>query len=507
MTQTAMSSAKAGRTLRFADIGIAARISPGLLLVIGFLILVTTSTATVWFVERTRSDADWVKHSLEVENKLSNLRVVFRRAESLERGYLLTGDQKDLKAYRIEVDSIGPALDDIGKSTLDNPYQQDALAKLRPAIDRVLEEARRTLQLYESGDKAGALALVRSGDHQARNDVSALIGRMWSEEQRLLNSRTEEAVRSGRWLLATVIIGALLVVGLAAVSLLQMYRSGQVVRAAHRELQQTNANLEAIVEQRTGHVREANEEIQRYAYIVSHDLRSPLVNIMGFTSELDAMRKSIFDRIASLRDRASDQESAAADDALAHEFDEALGFIKSSISRMDRLINAILKISREGQRRLQIERVDMSKLLQSIADTMAHQVQEAGASISIDALPAISSDRLALEQIFSNLVDNAVKYLRADVPGRIEVSATETPTVVIYTVRDNGRGIDQKDKERIFDLFRRAGPQDRPGEGVGLAHTRALARRLGGSISVDSTFGVGSEFKVTLPRRLTTAHA
>ena len=132
---------------------------------------------------------------------------------------------------------------------------------------------------------------------------------------------------------------------------------------------------------------------------------------------------------------------------------------------------------------------------------MAYQAQAANAKISIGDLPAITSDRLALEQVFSNLMDNAVKYLRADVPGTVEVRATDFHGSITYEVRDNGRGIDAKDRERIFDLFRRAGVQDRPGDGIGLAHARALVRRLGGSIEVESELNRGTAFKVNLPKR------
>lgn len=132
---------------------------------------------------------------------------------------------------------------------------------------------------------------------------------------------------------------------------------------------------------------------------------------------------------------------------------------------------------------------------------MAYQAQAGNAKISVGELPTITSDRLALEQVFSNLLDNAVKYLRTGVPGSIEVTGTETAGLITYEVRDNGRGIDITDRERIFDLFRRSGVQDRPGDGIGLAHARTLVRGLGGSITVESEPGRGTVFKVTLPRR------
>ena len=134
-------------------------------------------------------------------------------------------------------------------------------------------------------------------------------------------------------------------------------------------------------------------------------------------------------------------------------------------------------------------------------EALAHQAQDVNAKISIGVLPTITSDRLAIEQVFSNLMDNAVKYLRAGVPGSIEVRATESDGAITYEVRDNGRGIDARDRERIFDLFRRSGIQDRPGDGIGLAHARTLVRRLGGTINVESEPNRGTVFKVTLPKR------
>ena len=270
-------------------------------------------------------------------------------------------------------------------------------------------------------------------------------------------------------------------------------------------MRDNNLNLEATVDERTADLREANNEIQRFAYIVSHDLRSPLVNIMGFTSELEQLRNDIFRRIAALASPAL----VAADNAelvlegddrqLSQDFSEALEFIKSSIAKMDRLITAILNLTREGRREFEPVPIDTRELIEAIVTTMAHQASEAKAEIRIAPLPNIVSDRLALEQIFSNLIDNALKYLRPGVPGDITVRGRTKLGFAIFEVADNGRGIDSKDHQRIFDLFRRAGTQDKPGQGIGLAHVRALVRRLGGTMSVSSELHNGSTFTITLP--------
>ena len=177
----------------------------------------------------------------------------------------------------------------------------------------------------------------------------------------------------------------------------------------------------------------------------------------------------------------------------------ALRFIKASTAKMDRLIGAILALSREGRRTFSPEPLAMRALLGSIADSLAHQVQSAGAAIELGALPDLVADKLAVEQVFANLIENALKYGRPDRPVRIQVAGEVGDGVVHYSVADNGRGIAERDRERVFELFRRAGDQTVPGEGIGLAHVRALVRRLGGSISFESVLNEGTTFHVRLP--------
>ncbi|MCJ2010393.1 ATP-binding protein [Methylobacterium sp. E-041] len=253
-----------------------------------------------------------------------------------------------------------------------------------------------------------------------------------------------------------------------------------------------------ITEQREaeGELRESNEELQRYAYIVSHDLRSPLVNVMGFTSELEEARPEI-------RRALGDHPEAERIDA---DLGEALGFIRAAVTRMEGLIAAILKLSREGRRSFAPEPLDLTRLLRSLVDAQRHQIETAGATVEVAPdLPTIVADRLAVEQVLGNLIDNAVKYLDPARPGRITITARSVGgNRVRIAVADNGRGIAPRDHARVFELFRRSGVQDRPGEGIGLAHVKALVRSLGGRIDLASALGAGTTFEVTLPREAAT---
>jgi len=320
-------------------------------------------------------------------------------------------------------------------------------------------------------------------------------------------TRSQEGVDMAwrNWLETLVPFAAIAFLGLAGLTLagyVQTRRetiAHQDLQRAQAELITVNANLEQTVAERTAELTESNEEIQRFAYIVSHDLRAPLVNIMGFTSELERFRGEL---LALLPQQAQEGETPPQEQSqLIEDFDEALGFIKSSIGKMDRLINAILNLSRQGGRRFSHEPIQMHALLQGIADAMAHQAMEADAELQIGEIPDIVSDRLAIEQIFSNLIDNALKYLKPGIPGRIRVAARSSGSYIVYEVSDNGRGVPPEDHKRIFELFRRSGVQDRQGEGIGLAHVKALVRRLGGIITVESALGEGSTFRVALPAR------
>ena len=262
------------------------------------------------------------------------------------------------------------------------------------------------------------------------------------------------------------------------------------IETARAVLSAANSRLEQRVTERTADLVETNREIQRFAYIVSHDLRAPLVNIMGFTSELQALRDEV------LGPHPLDEEART---RLRTDFDEAFGFILSSIDKMDRLIKAILAMSRQGQRAFRPEPIDMDALMHSLVDGVAHRTQQGGVTITVEPLPPLVADRIAVEQVFANLIDNAVKYGRPGVPGRIAIAGVAASKTVTYTVTDNGRGVAPADQERVFDLFRRAGPQDQPGEGIGLANVRSLIRRLQGTIALDSRVGFGCVFTITLP--------
>ena len=470
--------------------------------------LTVISAGSVYLVNKARDDSKWVVHTLEVENQINALLLEIRRAESGARGFLLT-HSADFKAdHDKAVAAIVPVLDRVTRLTGDNPAQRDNIEKLSAAIEIRLGQFAQEMDFVRQDQPDKAIALVREA---AAANTTATIGSvataMIREEERLFRLRSTNADHSQTLAASMTGIGSGLVVLLTLISIWLVRRSARARDDAELRLRDANLNLEATVDERTADLREANDEIQRFAYIVSHDLRSPLVNIMGFTSELEELGGDIFRRIGGLTHVAAGEPPLPSgevtlegpDKQLSADFSEALRFIKSSIAKMDRLISAILNLTREGRREFEPVKIDTRELIEAIVSTLAHQAAEAQAEIHVAPLPNIISDRLALEQVFSNLIDNAIKYLKSGVPGEVKIRGRTKLGYAIFEISDNGRGIDPKDHQRIFDLFRRAGTQDKPGQGIGLAHVRALVRRLGGTMSVSSELNTGSTFTITLP--------
>lgn len=471
-------------------------------LVSGFVLLILVALASIWFAVASHHFTESVTQTLQIRSTAYRLLTLVQDAETGERGYLLTGNDLYLRPYdlgRVEAIKAMASLDDL---LADSDTQLAAMTQLHEAVAAKLKDLEMTTSLRHAGKTDAALAHVNTNiGNTIMQRVRELIARIEAEEVRKEDVLTAAADRNNNLLAAATLTGIALVIVLAAYTLLQTRRATDALVTAQRGLRHMNETLEATVAERVAELQLANEEVQRFAYIVSHDLRAPLVNVMGFTSELDAVRHEISDFLENVERVAPQLATEERRLAIRTDLPEALGFIRTSTAKMDRLINAILKMSREGRRVLTPQPIDLRELIEAQGRSLTHQLAEGDAELAVqDDLPDLVSDRLAVEQIFGNLIENATKYLFPGRPGRIEVSGRPHGAYLRYDVKDNGRGIEAKDYERIFELFRRSGEQDKPGEGIGLAYVRNLTRRLGGNVTVQSDYGKGSVFTVTLPK-------
>jgi len=469
--------------------------------VLGFLTLALAAGTAVWAVSQNQRYARQVNHTYEAAKAISELRTLTENAETARRSILLTGQQRFIDVYAEVSGQIPAQLAKIARTTADNPRQAEA-------VERLGRLNRLQVSLFED-----ALALVRAG----RRETAAkefgfnsspevmtahrrVTGAMMAEEGRRLALRGHERDRTGRLVYQAFAAAGLVLLLVGSGSIWVIRRHTQDLATSRDRLAALNEGLEGAVRDRTADLTRANDEIQRFAYIVSHDLRSPLVNVMGFTSELETAAGALKTLVDRAEVNAPHILTAEAREAVDSDLPEAIGFIRTSTQKMDRLINAILRLSREGRRVLAPEPLDMAAVMESVAASLKHRSDHAGVEIVIERpMPSLNNDRVAIEQVFSNLVENAVKYAKPGKSGRVVVRGREDFGRVIFEVQDDGRGIDSKDHERIFELFRRSGAQDQPGEGIGLAHVRALVYRLGGVITCESALDRGALFRVSLP--------
>ena len=245
-------------------------------------------------------------------------------------------------------------------------------------------------------------------------------------------------------------------------------------------------------------LEQANEEVKQFAYIISHDLKAPLVNIKGFSSELGYAVEAVNSIMNAVMPHLDETQKASLDMALKEDIPEALEFIESSAGSMDKLISSILNLSRLGRRELKPEKVDIGSIVESILEDMAFQIEERNAKIIMGSLPVFVADKGAMAHVMGNLLTNALKYVEPGRPLEIEISAEATENETIIHVRDNGRGIAESDMDKVFAPFRRAGDQNVPGDGMGLSYVQALVRRHGGRIWCQSEPGTGTVFSFTV---------
>lgn len=416
------------------------------LVALGFVAVLAACLGALLVMKRGQEHTNWVNHTYLVERHVSGIRLSLEEMRSARRGMMLRMPEASSDRYRNARRQLESEITAVDALTQDNPLQQANVRELRGEA-HVLDSLGPTFL-------AGARIEGFQQEEQARFAVAQrltlIAQRMLAEERRLLVER-EAAQRSSLQTFYSVLgLVAVLLLLVGGASIWVILRYTRDLSRTRDELRQLNDNLEDAVQVRTRDLQRANDEIQRFAYIVSHDLRSPLVNVMGFTSELEAAIRPLSQLVeqATARDPALVSNDAKL--AVQEDLPEALGFIRASTQKMDRLINAILRLSREGRRNITPVPVELTPLATSIVDGIRHLVDERGARVDVqEGMPTITTDRLALEQIISNLVENALKYEAPGRPGEIKVTAHESRGRVYIRIVDNGRGIDPRDHSTL----------------------------------------------------------
>lgn len=255
-----------------------------------------------------------------------------------------------------------------------------------------------------------------------------------------------------------------------------------------RRLRAKNAELEKRVRERTAELEAANRELEAFSYSVSHDLRTPLRAISGFTDIL------------------LDHHGTA----LPPEARRQLGLIREGTSQMSRLISDLLELARVGRQPLARKTVDMEHLFREVFQSLAGECSGRRVEWRLQPLPKVSGDRVLLRLVAANLLSNALKYSRLRDPAVVEVGAAPQPGVAgpVLFVRDNGVGFDPQHADRLFEVFHRLHhAHEFEGTGVGLATVRRVVERHGGRVWAQAAPDAGATFFFTLPGSIEGASA
>ncbi|MGB2253757.1 MAG: sensor histidine kinase [Spongiibacter marinus] len=246
---------------------------------------------------------------------------------------------------------------------------------------------------------------------------------------------------------------------------------------AQRMLASSEKNAAALT-QTIDKLEQSNHQLERFAFIASHDLREPLRSLGNYSELLKNDDGSMTDEQRG----------------------KAIGFIQAAATRMEELLTALLNYSRIDFS-YQVETVDCTELLAELRDDLGRQLADGQAEVRVGAMPTIQVGRNEIRQLLQNLITNAIKFRANDRAAQVEIECTEKESTWLFSVCDNGIGIDSAHQNAIFDVFKRLHRhEDIPGSGIGLASCKKLSKLMGGEIWVESEVGKGSCFYFTVPK-------
>ena len=412
---------------------------------------------------------------------LLELLSLLQDAETGQRGFLLTGDDAYLGPYQRAAEQIPKKLEDLKQSVV-SPQQLSTLGHLEALYERKIQELHRTIELRRTAGLGPAVEIVLGDEGRLLMDeIRSLVASLQTEQRAYISERADRGTTLSEYRTLGMGLATVAVAITALQIILTMNRSA---RERQGLLDTSQRNVQAL-EKANEALNRANEELQHFAYVASHDLQEPLRSVSGYVQLLGR--------------RYNDQLD-----------EQAHNYIKKSLAasqRMQQLIEDLLTYTRVSTQGRSFETVDTAKILDDTIANLNAAIRESGASIRHSSLPEVHGDRVQIAQIFQNLIGNAIKF-RGDGPVEIHIAAMRDPGAApsqsgarwLFTVRDNGIGIAPEYQQRLFKIFQRLHTrQEYAGTGIGLAICKRIVERHGGRIWLESEPGKGTAFHFTLP--------
>jgi signal transduction histidine kinase len=504
--------------------------------------------------QRAAQAALWVANSKQILYQSSSLIDPLLRQAARVRTGMVVGDPTFVDRHVAWVD-LGDRLTHLEQLVVDTPQQATRVQQMRATVDAYRAQAETIAKGLREGRSMTAFTALEAGEVPTqvalfRDQLDAFV----AEESRLDAERSASLAQTKarqQYALIAAVLGSMLIWGFTALVFARsigrrlevlsgnaerlghgrplsaplsgndeiaaldavLHQTGARLRAAEQSQTVLKAKLEARAKELAGvneELRQETQDNEMFIYSVSHDLRSPLVNLQGFSKELQVS----CDELRATIDAAQlpKAEERRLTDVLDGDVRESLQFLRTAVTRAAAIIEALLRISRAGRLEYQWQRVSIGRVVAHVVDGLAGTIEARGVvSVTVRELPPAWGDPGAIEQIFSNLIGNALNFLDPDRMGRIEVGACEPdpvdesePPVLrtrTYYVRDNGLGIPAAYMSKVFRAFQRLHGEVAKGDGIGLALVRRMAERHGGRVWVESAEGAGSTFFVVLPEQ------
>lgn len=471
-------------------------------------------------LRRMHRNRELVDHSHQVLATLQSLRSQMLDAETGMRGYVITSDRNFLAPHAATIQAIPRTLDRLEALVKDSAQQTQAMLDLREAVDASRAQIDRLVKLKTNGQEDEALATIRSGrGKQLMDGVRASLRSMEELERETLSFRDRDSSNAYITAVATGVITAGVGIAMTCIAFFVIAREIKRHDHAALELRRANDFLEQRVSERTTELSQANslmrqeiderrraeervrlfaEELQRsnreleqFASVASHDLQEPLRKIQAFGDRLRARFR----------------------EELGEQGQDYIDRMLSSAQRMRTLIDDLLDFSRVTTKAQPFANVDLAQVVQEIVVDLETRIHQSGGKVEVGPLPIVRASPLQMRQLFLNLIGNALKFHRREVPPDVRIWAeridsdarqhapsTDTALQCRIIVEDNGIGFEPEYAERIFDLFQRLhGKDEYEGTGIGLAICRKIVDRHNGHIAAHSTPGSGTRFVITLP--------
>jgi signal transduction histidine kinase len=414
--------------------------------------------------EREQRRADGlVSHTRDVLETGLRLAADYQDVPLHSERYALTKDRRELARIENAQARLEKELAQLRALTADNPEQERRIEELRRVTrDGFAYNAR----LRSAPDAAALRAGIRGRENKPLDEVRRLTTEVLAQEQRLLIERRARLDRSYRVIRAAFLAACLLALGGLTAGLLLLAADARRRRDSLRDTEASNERLRA----RGAELARSNEELERFAFAASHDLKEPLRMVVSYTQLLERRYKGKLDAQA----------------------DEFIGYAVDGAKRMADLIDGLLEFSRAGRDAPRAELVDLDLCLDAALRNLRAALQEAGARVERGPLPRVLGSRAELSRVLQNLVGNALKF-RAERAAVVRVSAERRGPEWVIAVADNGIGLAPDDAGKVFRLFTRLHTKTRyPGTGLGLAICKKLVESRGGRIWIVGRPGEGS---------------